>query len=346
MKLEYGAGKRKGFTLVEILIVVIIIGILAGALMLALGSSTDKAEATKIAQDMKTLSKAVLSSFADNGDWPTGTSELEKYLDRSICELGRVCYGLENLEDALYVKASLGEEISVTVKDRLSAMARGTGFTQWSGETMEVYQNGDSLYLLVRRSILSGGNNNALFSVDFRSPEDLELFTKIFGSSSRYWNIEEGHLTSDPGSGEMRYSFGDISWEDYILNVTASYGQSSSAGYGIYYRADGDKNITGYIFQYDPGLGNDFVIREVLNGRESSPIQRVDMKAVMGESFQIFDTPHDISISVEGDHHVVTVDGVEVFNFVDDTFNQGSAGLRTWGTGGVATFDEISVENR
>ena len=46
---------RKGFTLIELLIVMTVIGILSGSLLLTMGSSTDKAEATRIVTDLNSL---------------------------------------------------------------------------------------------------------------------------------------------------------------------------------------------------------------------------------------------------------------------------------------------------
>jgi len=88
-------GARKGFTLVELLIVIIIIGILAGAMMLVAGTSRDSAEATKIISDLRNMKAAALMWISENptvtGDnWELlGTdqnamNELNKYLDRPL----------------------------------------------------------------------------------------------------------------------------------------------------------------------------------------------------------------------------------------------------------------------
>jgi general secretion pathway protein G len=59
---------RKGFTLVELLIVIVIIGILAGGMMLASGAATATATATTIVSDLKSLASAAVLFQADNMD--------------------------------------------------------------------------------------------------------------------------------------------------------------------------------------------------------------------------------------------------------------------------------------
>ena len=58
---------NRAFTLVELLIVIIIIGILAGALMLYSGSATDKAQAVKIVSNLKNIKSAMLLYAAASG---------------------------------------------------------------------------------------------------------------------------------------------------------------------------------------------------------------------------------------------------------------------------------------
>ena len=83
--------RKGGFTLVELLIVIMIIAILAGMMLLATGSATDSAEATKIINDLRNVKSASLLYYADNNEWPGGitgvancTTSLEPYMDRAF----------------------------------------------------------------------------------------------------------------------------------------------------------------------------------------------------------------------------------------------------------------------
>ena len=88
-------GARKGFTLVELLIVIIIIGILAGAMMLVAGTSRDSAEASKIISDLRNMKAAALMWISENpsvggtqwealDDSQANLDQLNKYLDRPL----------------------------------------------------------------------------------------------------------------------------------------------------------------------------------------------------------------------------------------------------------------------
>jgi general secretion pathway protein G len=72
---------RKGFTLVELLIVIVIIGVLASAMMLASGSATDSAEASTIISDLRSLKSASLMFYAESMDGTPLISEFAKYAD-------------------------------------------------------------------------------------------------------------------------------------------------------------------------------------------------------------------------------------------------------------------------
>ena len=65
----------KGFTLVELLIVIVILGILATVTVFAVRGITDKGQVSACAADKKTMEVAVESYFAQNGGTtiPTAT---------------------------------------------------------------------------------------------------------------------------------------------------------------------------------------------------------------------------------------------------------------------------------
>ena len=65
--------KHKGFTLVELLIVIIVIGILAGGMMLASGSATDSARASTLLSELRSAKAAGVMFLADHNDIPMAT---------------------------------------------------------------------------------------------------------------------------------------------------------------------------------------------------------------------------------------------------------------------------------
>ena len=332
---------RTGFSLVELLIAIIVRGILAGIALPVMMPSRDKAEATRIVSDLKTLARAAHMAHADKGSWPSEISELGPYLDGKLCEAGRVCFELANLDDILYVRGNLGEKITSGVRERVARVAGGYGIFELKEEALTGYVDADSLYYRLGASAWNGlASAEYLLSAGFDQAEDMAFFINLYPRASE-WVLADGSLTTPNTGASQRYAFGDTSWQDY--SITANVNLESGNGYGIYYRADGEQDITGYIFQYDPGLGNKFVVRKVVEGSEQAPFQEVKMTDVMGSDFDVKGTSHEIIIKVVGDSHVISVDGVEVLSFTDSDFTEGSGGLRKWGNG-VTVFEDVTVE--
>jgi general secretion pathway protein G len=79
-KKEKHLSKRSGFTLIEIILVVVIIGILAGIAVPRMGGRTEQAKITKARQTINTLSMAIQEYEMINGTYP---SSLDSLLDES-----------------------------------------------------------------------------------------------------------------------------------------------------------------------------------------------------------------------------------------------------------------------
>jgi prepilin-type N-terminal cleavage/methylation domain-containing protein len=69
-------GKDKGFTLVELLIVIVILGILATITVFAVRGITDGAQETACEADKRTIEAAIEAYYAGNGDYPATLAAL------------------------------------------------------------------------------------------------------------------------------------------------------------------------------------------------------------------------------------------------------------------------------
>ncbi|MGD0742485.1 MAG: prepilin-type N-terminal cleavage/methylation domain-containing protein [Acidimicrobiales bacterium] len=65
-----------GFNLIELLIVIIIMGILAAVVVLALGAVTGQSAVAACDSDARSVEIAVQAYYTESGSWPSATSQL------------------------------------------------------------------------------------------------------------------------------------------------------------------------------------------------------------------------------------------------------------------------------
>lgn len=183
----------------------------------------------------------------------------------------------------------------------------------------------------VWRSRTNGANDTLACSLHYVSTTVPPLFTTAWADLTGFktlmgkWTVSGGLIRPSTSTYQNRGLFGGPAWTDVRISTTATL--KKGAGYGIYFRAtDSAGGPTGYCFQYDPGQGNRFAVRKVVNGKESGPIAQ----AKMPDNFAVYNKSHAVEITAIGNRIVAKVDGSVVLDFVDSSFTSGQAGLRSW----------------
>jgi type II secretion system protein G len=70
MKTDIASIRQRGFTIVELLIVIVVIGILAAITIVAFNGVQDRSKATAKINDIKSIQKAIELYYAQNGTYP------------------------------------------------------------------------------------------------------------------------------------------------------------------------------------------------------------------------------------------------------------------------------------
>ena len=149
--------KRKGFTLVELLIVIVVIGVLSAMMMLSSTEAVSSAKAADIVSDLRNLKTAALAWYADNlsaadalaaGKLNDKRDDILKYMGTGKADSAYKFYNADNAK-GWYVGYD-GLTNNTSVQGKLAGRAASTGLLK-SQTSNDTYVSGNTtVYMFIR----------------------------------------------------------------------------------------------------------------------------------------------------------------------------------------------------
>lgn len=148
----------KGFTIVELLIVIVVIAILAAISIVAYNGIQARANSVAVQNDLSMLSKRFELFYIDNDRYPNSVSDLES-LKVSLSKSAYLTDATDIYSNVIGCISSDGKDYTiaaVTVNGVRLFISKGKSVTEYTGSTSWL---GSTSYMSMCSSTLSGSTN-------------------------------------------------------------------------------------------------------------------------------------------------------------------------------------------
>ncbi|MDH2903371.1 MAG: prepilin-type N-terminal cleavage/methylation domain-containing protein [Actinomycetota bacterium] len=221
--------QEEGFTLVELLIVIVVLGVLAGVVVFALGNVRQSAEVAACKSNATTVETAIQSYNSLTGGTPVVTAVLLTTGPNKSLQSFPVATG--------YALTIVNGVLEIAAPTSATPVAYGTpGACDGASSATPTYLASTDWTVAAGNGVTLTGHS---VNMKLRSSGEGRVMTNIPLSSS---NI--------------------------TLSATVNFVPGSGYGIIFDESGNPSSNLSGYVFQVDAGAGNDFLVRYNHNGTE------------------------------------------------------------------------------